>query len=159
MSVRTLDVWCFDEHSGVLSFLVGNHDAHGKNYSLLYLPDASRPVLSPAYDILSTVAYWKTHRMSRKMAMSIGGEYRPDYVRSRHLDRLVDDAGLGAAAVRRRLRSFAAEAPAAVRQVRDDLAADGWDAPVLARVVEIVERRADLLTEIAASSPPRVGGG
>jgi serine/threonine-protein kinase HipA len=143
----------------MLSFLVGNHDAHGKNYSLLYLPDASRPVLSPAYDILSTLAYWKTHRMSRKMAMSIGGEYRPDYVRSRHLDRLIDNAGLGAAAVRRRLRSFAAEAPAAARQVRNVLAADGWDAPVLARVVEVVEQRADLLTEIAAARPPRVGGG
>jgi serine/threonine-protein kinase HipA len=31
-----------------LSFLVGNHDAHGKNFSLLYLPDTSRAVLAPA---------------------------------------------------------------------------------------------------------------
>ncbi|MGO9448577.1 MAG: type II toxin-antitoxin system HipA family toxin [Solirubrobacteraceae bacterium] len=150
----------------MLSFLVGNNDAHAKNYSLLYLPDMSRPVLSPAYDILSTVAYRKTRPMSRKMAMSIGGEYRPEYVRSRHLDRLIDGAGLGAAAVRRRLRGFAAEAPAAARQARKDLAADGWDAPVLARVIETVEQRAAWLMEIAASSssssssssPPQVRG-
>ncbi len=142
----------------MLSFLVGNNDAHAKNYSLLYLPDMSRAVLSPAYDILSTVAYRKTRPMSRKMAMSIGGEYRPEYVRSRHLDRLIDGAGLGAAPVRRRLRGFATDAPAAARQARKDLVADGWDAPVLARVVEIVEQRSAWLVEIAASSPSPVRG-
>ncbi len=143
----------------MLSFLLGNHDAHAKNYSLLYLPDSARAALSPAYDILSTVAYRKTRPMSRKMAMSIGGEYRPDYVRSRHLDRLVQEAGLGGAAVRRRLRQLATEAPAAARQARSALAADGWEDPVLLRIVEIVEQRAAWLTEIAAPSSPRARGG
>lgn len=143
----------------MLSFLIGNNDAHGKNYSLLYLPDSSRADLSPTYDVLSTIAYEQTRRMSRKMAMSIGGEYRPDYVRSRHLDRLVESAGLGASAVRRRLRQFAAQAPVAAHQARSELAAAGWEAPVLLRIVEIVEQRAAWLTEIAASSRPRVGGG
>jgi hypothetical protein len=90
--------------------------------------------------------------MSRKMAMSIGGEYRPDYVRPRHLDRLLAEAGLGAAAARRRLRGLADEAPAAVRDAREMLAGEGWEAPVLLRVAEIVERRAAQLTEIAVAS-------
>ncbi len=135
-----------------LSFLVGNHDAHGKNFSLLYLPDSDKAGLSPAYDVLSTVAYAKTRPVSRKMAMSIGGEYRPDYVRPRHLDRLLAEAGLGAAAARRRLRGLADEAPAAVRDARETLAGEGWEAPVLLRVAEIVERRAAQLTEIAVAS-------
>jgi serine/threonine-protein kinase HipA len=143
----------------MLSFLVGNHDAHGKNYSLLYLPDSSRAELSPAYDVLSTIAYEKRRPMSRKTAMSIGGEYRPHYVRSRHFDRLVEDAGLGASAARRRLRRLAAEAPAAARQARSALAADGWEAPVLSRIVEIVEQRAAWLEEIAAPSSRRVSSG
>ncbi len=129
------------------SFLVGNHDAHGKNYSLLYLPDPPRTILSPAYDILSTVVY---PGLSRKMAMSIGGEYRPDYVQPRHLDRLLDQAGLGPAAAKRCIRGMAAAAPAAAHQARHDLADEGWDAPVLTRVVETVERRAARLLEIAA---------
>jgi serine/threonine-protein kinase HipA len=135
-----------------LGFLVGNHDAHGKNFSLLYLPDSDKARLSPAYDVLSTVAYAKTRPMSRKMAMSIGGEHRPDYVRPRHLDRLLDDAGLGAAAARRRLRGLAKDAPAAVSEARETLRGEGWEAPVLMRVAEIVERRAAQLTEIAAAS-------
>lgn len=36
--------------------LIGNHDAHLKNWSLIY-PDQRRPRLSPAYDLLSTIVY------------------------------------------------------------------------------------------------------
>lgn len=54
--------------------------------------------------------------MSRKMAMSIGGEYRADYVRDRHLERMFEQVGLGAAAARRRLRRIADQAPAAALQ-------------------------------------------
>jgi serine/threonine-protein kinase HipA len=134
----------------MLSFLVGNHDAHGKNYSLLYLPDSPRAAPSPAYDVISTVVY---PGLSRKMAMSIGGEYRPDYVQSRHLDRLLDEAGLGPAAARRRIRALATDAPAAAHEAHAQLAGEGWDAPVLARVVDTVERRAARLLEIAAPAP------
>jgi serine/threonine-protein kinase HipA len=139
-----------------LSFLVGNHDAHGKSSSLLYLPGTADAVLAPAYDVLSTVAYHKSNNLTRKMAMDIGGEYRPDYVESRHLDRMLNDAGLGVAAARRRLRAQAAAAPAAARAVRARLVADGWDKPVLERIVAIVVRRAARLTALAASRPRRV---
>ncbi|MFC0685869.1 type II toxin-antitoxin system HipA family toxin [Novosphingobium clariflavum] len=36
--------------------LIGNGDMHLKNWSLVY-PDQRRPILGPAYDLLSTVAY------------------------------------------------------------------------------------------------------
>jgi serine/threonine-protein kinase HipA len=65
-----------------LGFLVGNRDAHAKNYSLLYTPGSIGATLAPAYDVLSTVVYRKI-QPSRRMAMKIGGEYRPDYVESR----------------------------------------------------------------------------
>ncbi len=66
----------------VLNFLLGNHDAHGKNFSLLYPPESGQAVLAPAYDVLSTFAYRRTHNLTRKMAISIGGEYHPEYVRA-----------------------------------------------------------------------------
>jgi len=40
----------------VFSVLIGNADMHLKNWSLLY-PDRRTPVLSPAYDMLSTLPY------------------------------------------------------------------------------------------------------
>ncbi|HWI21691.1 MAG TPA: type II toxin-antitoxin system HipA family toxin [Baekduia sp.] len=134
-----------------LSFLVGNHDAHGKNFSLLYLPTSARATLAPSYDIVSTVAYQRSHDLTRKMAMSIGGEYRPEYLRPRHLDRLLDEAGLGAGAARRRLRAIASGASAAARDLRTEFAADGWDAPVLARIVEIVDERAEWLAALTGT--------
>ncbi len=133
-----------------LSFLVGNHDAHGKNYALLYAPETARASLAPAYDILSTIAYATVKPMSRKLAMKIGGEYRPEYVRPRHLDRLLDDAGLGVAPARRRLRSLAERAPTHAVAARAALAEQGFDAPVLATIEQIIGRRAVLLLEIAA---------
>ncbi len=42
----------------VLSTIIGNADMHLKNWSLLY-PDGRTPVLSPAYDMLSTIPYIK----------------------------------------------------------------------------------------------------
>jgi serine/threonine-protein kinase HipA len=135
-----------------LSFLVGNHDAHARNYSLLYLPGSPRATLAPAYDILSMIAYRKAQNMSRKMAMGIGGEYRPEYVRPRHLDRLLSEAGLGAAPARRRLRAMAAGAPAAARDACSELARAGWRAPVLERLVEIVDERAGWLANAAPQS-------
>lgn len=133
-----------------LSFLVGNHDAHGKNYSLLYLPDSEGAQLAPAYDIVSTVAYRKVRPMSRKLAMSVGGEYRPDYIRPRHLERLLKDAGLGAAPSRRRLRSLAERAPGAAAAARATLADTGWEADVLGVIEEVVGQRAGWLLQIAA---------
>ena len=131
-----------------LNFLVGNNDAHGKNFSLLYSHE--RVSLAPFYDVLSTIAY---SGLARKAAMRIGGERRPDYVRHRHLDRLLADTQLGAAAARRRLRAMAAEAPAAARATRAEITADSWDHEILDAVVAIVDRRARELTEIAGPRP------
>jgi serine/threonine-protein kinase HipA len=107
-------------------------------------------VLAPAYDVLSTFAYRKTHSLTRKMAMSIGGEFRPEYVRARHFDRLFDEAGLGAAAARRRLRTMARDAPGAARHVREQLIETGWDAPILGVIVELIDERARWLLDLTA---------
>jgi len=54
-----------------LAFIVltGNGDMHLKNWSLLY-PDGRTPVLSPAYDLVSTIPYIP----DEKLALSLGKE-------------------------------------------------------------------------------------
>lgn len=133
----------------ILSFLVGNHDAHGKNYSLLYADRTARATLAPAYDIVSTVAYNRTHNLSCKMAMRIGGEYRPEYVQARHLERLCSEAGIGLGATRKRIAALADRAPATAARVQADFVARGWHRPVVDRIVSIVGQRAELLQRIA----------
>ena len=76
------------------SVVVGNGDMHLKNWSLLY-PDGRRPVLSPAYDFVSTLPYIAGDRL----ALSFG--------RSKSLDGITLD----------RVRRFAETARLPVRPV------------------------------------------
>jgi serine/threonine-protein kinase HipA len=59
----------------VFNYLVGNMDAHGKNFALLHTPNGVQ--LAPIYDVLCTVAYAK---LTGEMAMKIGGQYRANQV-------------------------------------------------------------------------------
>ena len=59
----------------IFKFLIGNNDAHAKNFSLLYIEE--KPVLAPAYDIVCTQVY---PELTKKMAMKIGSIYDKKFV-------------------------------------------------------------------------------
>lgn len=52
----------------VFNYLIGNCDAHGKNFSLLRTDEG--PALAPFYDLVSTTIY---PQLTRKLAMNIDG--------------------------------------------------------------------------------------
>jgi serine/threonine-protein kinase HipA len=52
----------------VFNWLIGNCDAHAKNYSLLY--DTGAPTLAPLYDLVCTTVY---PELTTRLAMTIGG--------------------------------------------------------------------------------------
>lgn len=54
----------------VFNILIGNHDAHAKNYSILYTDKG--PILAPLCDTVSTAIY---PRLTNKMAMKVGRKY------------------------------------------------------------------------------------
>lgn len=138
---RFLDAWA-------LSFLTGNHDAHGKNYSLLY--DESGPALAPIYDVLSTIVYRDYgRRMDRTMAMKVGGQRYPDRLRKSQLDRFLGEAQYGPAPGRRRLRALAEKAPDIAQAAAAEFKEKHWWDPVLDSVVEIIEKRAERLAACA----------
>ena len=51
------------------NILIGNGDMHLKNWSLIY-PDRRRPILSPAYDLLSTIMYIPGDKSALKIGRS-----------------------------------------------------------------------------------------
>jgi serine/threonine-protein kinase HipA len=80
----------------IYNHLVGNNDAHGKNFSLLYKPlekGGRETGLSPLYDIVSTAYY---PELSRHIAMKIGGEYSFQKIVARDFEQLAEEAGLEA---------------------------------------------------------------
>jgi hypothetical protein len=63
---------------------------------------------------------------------------------------MCERAGLSPAIARCEVREMAVAAPDAARAGRDELAGEGWEHPILDRVLEIVEQRAARLARIAA---------
>lgn len=74
----------------IFNFVIGNHDAHGKNLSLLYADGQVQ--LAPFYDLLCTAAY---PALSEKFAMKIGSAKSPrDYLSLNQWRKMARDCGL-----------------------------------------------------------------
>jgi len=87
----------------IYNYLVGNNDAHGKNFSLLHRGTGTENfevTLAPLYDVVSTVYY---PELSRDMAMRIGDEYSSEKVTAKNFEQLAEEAGLGKPLVRGRV--------------------------------------------------------
>ena len=87
----------------IFNVLIGNHDAHAKNFSLLYMPDRLIR-LAPLYDLVSTVFY---PELTDRMAMKIGKQPKSALIYPEDIDRFAADAGLGAAQTRARISALA----------------------------------------------------
>ncbi len=85
----------------VFNYVIGNNDAHGKNFSFLREEDAIR--LAPLYDLVCTGAY---PDIANSMAMKIGGEREPSRLAAKHWKKFFDDAGLGISPAIKRLQSL-----------------------------------------------------
>ncbi|SCF39458.1 serine/threonine-protein kinase HipA [Micromonospora mirobrigensis] len=74
----------------VAMLLVGNTDAHLKNWAVRY-PDGRTPQLAPVYDFHS-LSFYSSYRWS-PLALSLGGETVPSAVTRDHFRRLAEQAG------------------------------------------------------------------
>jgi serine/threonine-protein kinase HipA len=89
----------------LFNYLIGNNDAHAKNFSLLYVQsgDRVRVQLAPLYDLVCTVAY---AGLSPKMAMKIGGKYLPQDLCLRHWEAYWNEIGFSPKQAHRQTRLF-----------------------------------------------------
>lgn len=103
----------------IFNALIGNHDAHAKNFSLLYLhkEPGKAPVLAPFYDTLSTAVY---PTLTPKMAMKIGSEYKFSEVQARHWEQFAEGVGFTKAQAKRRILELAKLLPATARKLQTD---------------------------------------
>lgn len=124
----------------IFNALIGNHDAHAKNFSLLYggsLPGGA-PVLAPFYDLLSTAAY---PQLTPRMAMKIGGRYQFAEVQPRHWERFAESAGLARAAARKRILEWAQSLPSAARNLQAAPKRGFAGHAVVERIARLIEQR------------------
>ena len=83
----------------IFNFIIGNGDAHAKNFSILY--KAKEESLAPCYDLLSTKVYANPHKS--KMAMKLGGEYKFKNISFRNFEKLAIENDLKVSLVQRRI--------------------------------------------------------
>lgn len=125
----------------IFNALVGNHDAHSKNFSLLYTPQGA--VLAPLYDVLCTAVY---PRLTDKMAMKIGSKYKFSEVQARHWAQFAVEAGLSPALVKKRILDIAKRLPTLAHATQAALEAQDSGHPILSQIVMLIEQRCALTT-------------
>ncbi len=121
----------------IFNYLIGNADAHGKNFSLLYTD--RKPELAPAYDLLSTAVY---PELSAKMAMKIGGKYKPDELFRRHWLQLVPETVVAQKNLVKQIEKLCEKSVVECRALKAQL-----DTPsvIVGKVCDLIEKRAERL--------------
>jgi len=122
----------------IFNVIVGNADAHGKNFSILY--DTDGPRLAPLYDLLATVAY---PDLSPKFAMKIGKRATLAELDLKGWTAFAADAGLGLPMVRRRVKEISRSATARVSEVATEIVGPGFDHTAIETFAEMILDRAE----------------
>lgn len=126
----------------IFNALIGNHDAHAKNFSLLYAGKSA--VLAPLYDVLSTAVY---PNLTPKMAMKIGSKYKFSEVQARHWDQFLKAVGLSRAQARKRIMALAKSMPTTARELRSDPSRGFTSHGMVEQIVILIEQRCALTVQ------------
>lgn len=122
----------------IFNHLIGNCDAHGKNFSLLY--ESAAPSLAPLYDLVSTTVY---PGLTTQLAMRIGDAKLLDEVAAEDFHRVAEAAGLAPRNAMRIAEEFALD----VSRHSDSLMHGiNSDSEILSRIVAGIAARASVLT-------------
>lgn len=125
----------------VFNALIGNHDAHAKNFSLLYADPGkyAAPTLAPLYDMLCTAVY---DHLTPKMAMKLGSKYKFTEVQARHWDQFAQAAGLSKAQTKKRVLQIAQQLPAVARSIQATPPFAGR--PIIDKMIDLMDQRTAL---------------
>lgn len=108
--------------AAIFNVIIGNADAHAKNFSLLRQETSGSPiVLAPLYDLVGTVMWAE---LSPRFAMTFGGAATLEQLEAKHFDRFATDAGVAVPFVRRRASQLAEAVTDAIER---DLKVPGLD--------------------------------
>jgi len=114
--------------SAIFNTLIGNNDAHGKNFSLLYA-QAGQPTLAPFYDLLFNVTYQDDNRM----AMKIGDSYMYADIRAESFMVMGQDLDIHNPLLVKTLQKMTSEMPAKLSEFLPEIEQFSPDARLLLR--------------------------
>jgi len=125
----------------IFNFLIGNGDAHGKNFSLLY--EGEKESLAPFYDMMSTVIY--TGAFKAKMAMKLAGQSKFKDVVLHHFERLGDEIGFRHNFVRKKVETLRKKALIEAAVLQDKFNLDPRTAsPIYDEILKTITKHSQL---------------
>lgn len=119
----------------IFNFLIGNNDAHGKNFSLLYINDNIE--FAPAYDILSTMVY---SELTKKMAMKIGGYYEADKILPRHWKKMAESVGISYTQLKKMIINQANVLPVELKNIINE---ENIKSSISNKILELVNKNCE----------------
>ncbi len=122
------------------TILVGNNDAHGKNYSLVY--GKAGIELAPIYDVLSTVVY---PDLIPHFAMKLDKKSNLNDLYFCNWKQFAVDVGMAFPKVRTRLRTMAQNLPTHANSLQLEFKTRGIDKPIIGKIVTVIQDRAHLI--------------
>lgn len=124
-TLALVDMFCYN-------VLIGNADAHAKNYSIVYRN--RKPELAPLYDAVSTLVY---PDLSRDFAMSIGGEMSADRISRKDFESLADECGMSKKLFLARLDALSSRIVGAAAKLAAELDSV-WPSPVYGEMLKVI---------------------
>ncbi len=124
----------------IFNVLIGNADAHGKNYSMFYRRDERR--LAPLYDLVCTLA---CPELSKTPAMKIGKSESIKTITAVNWQKMIQEAGLGWPMVKQRMSELSQKTIDALQksQLKNTIDSDSkWR-----HVADIIEERASSMIQ------------
>lgn len=124
----------------IFNVLIGNADAHGKNYSILYHPTGRR--LAPLYDLVCTLAW---PELSKTPAMKIGRCDSLDTITPAHWQNMARECQIGWPMLQERMADLCDKTLEGLR--RGEAQAATNDPAAAERVAHIIQERAQALLQ------------
>ncbi|HZL35161.1 MAG TPA: type II toxin-antitoxin system HipA family toxin [Tepidisphaeraceae bacterium] len=133
-TIPALDIRAFLDGL-IFNVLIGNADAHGKNYSLIYQQGQRR--LAPLYDLVCTLAW---PELSKVPAMKIGKSDSMETITPTHWQKMAVESGLSWPLLRERIADLSQRTLNCLRD--DSLRGASNDTAIADHVSGIIEVRA-----------------
>jgi serine/threonine-protein kinase HipA len=121
--------------AAIFNYALGNGDAHGKNFALLY--GEGGPRLAPFYDLTSTVVYDLPIHTGMVLA-----EYYEEHAYLVEMDYVCQECDYRLNLFRELVSATAAKIGACLEPIAERARDEGWHAPVVDEIVELASERA-----------------
>lgn len=149
----------------IFNYLIGNCDAHGKNYSIihnsrLHSSDDNQVFgnfyqffqnniisLAPFYDLMSTEIYDKASELgeTQKMAMAIGGEYNSQKITLAHFERMAKELDMKPNYIIDKIQQMSSIIAPKAETLRLLLEEQNIISPVFKKIIQLIQDRVKLL--------------